>query len=205
MNALQTHRLIRQVHLWIGAWGAVAAILFGFTGFVQNHRAVLKLPQGESAEVSVIQLPVPEDVRSTPALMMVWLRDLQHVSVDNIRVQPGRPVEFNGQWIRQPARWTFTGGNARNVIQAEYSEGAESLTLRTTQQSPLAVMTRLHKGVGGGMPWTLLVDSFALAMMALGISGLLLWARGRGVRQVIFSVVGVAVAVIVIIGGSAVV
>jgi hypothetical protein len=27
----RAHRLIRQVHLWIGAWGALAAIVFGFS------------------------------------------------------------------------------------------------------------------------------------------------------------------------------
>src|SRR5258708_8519630 len=32
---LTSFRLIRQLHLWIGAWGAVPAILFGITAFVQ--------------------------------------------------------------------------------------------------------------------------------------------------------------------------
>ncbi len=199
-----THRLIRQLHLWIGAWGAIAAILFGFTGFVQNHRALLKLPQGESTELSKIELPVPESARATPEVMRAWLRDEQHIDIDNQRVQPGQLVELNGQKIRPPARWTFSGGNARTTIQAEYNEGNASLSLRTTQQSALATMLRLHKGVGGGIAWILLTDSFALAMIALGISGLLLWARGRSARQMAFSAVGVAVVVILIVGGMAV-
>ncbi len=201
---LRTHRLIRQLHLWIGAWGAIAAILFGFTGFVQNHRAMLKLPQGDSVEVANIELPVPETVRETPEALRAWLRDVQHVDIDNQRVQPGRPVEFNGQKIRQPARWTFMGGNARKVTQAEYTAGAATLTLRTTLQSPLAVMSRLHKGVGGGIAWVLLGDSFALALVALGISGLLLWARGRGVRQMILSGVGASLLVLLLIGAGAI-
>ncbi len=205
MPRLRTFRLIRQLHLWIGAWGAIAAILFGFTGFVQNHRAVWKLPQGESTEVSSVELTVPEAARETPEQLRAWLRVEQHVVFDNQRVQPGRPVEFNGQKIRQPARWTFMGGNARTVIQAEYGVGANTLTLRTTEQSPLAVLTRLHKGVGGGIAWILLVDSFAVSMMALGISGLVLWARGRSAKQMIFSIVGAAVAVVIAIGASAVI
>jgi hypothetical protein len=44
-----------------------------------------------------------------------------------------------------------------------YSEGENSITVRTSVQSPLAVMSRLHKGVGGGLSWILLTDSFALA------------------------------------------
>jgi hypothetical protein len=87
----------------------------------------------------------------------------------------------------------------------EYVEGAPALTVRTIVQSPLAVLARLHKGVGGGVAWILLGDSFALAMIALGITGLILWSRGRSTRQMIFSIVGVAVVVLLVIGGSAIV
>ncbi len=198
-------RLVRRLHLWIGAWGAIAAILFGFSGFVQNHRGVLKLPQGDSTEIGKLELPVPDAARQIPADLRAWLRDVQHLPIDAERVQPGRPVKFNGQDIPQPAHWNFSGGNARVSVQAEYSEGAPAITVRTTSQSALAVLGRLHKGVGGGVAWILLSDSFALAMIALGISGLLLWARGRRPRQLVFSIVGAAVLLLVLVGGGAVV
>jgi len=201
----RTHRIVRQLHLWIGAWGAIAAILFGTSGFVMNHRAVLKIPQGSSSDLSKIELPVPEGVRSTPEAMRAWLHDTQKLDIDNVRVMRGQPVEFNGQKIKPPARWMFSGGNARVSTQAEYSEGNASMTLSTTEQSPLAVLTRLHKGVGGGIAWILLTDTFALAMVALGISGILLWARGRSAKQMAFSVVGAAMLVLLLIGGAAVV
>jgi len=201
----RTHRIVRQLHLWIGAWGAIAAILFGSSGFIMNHRAVLKLPQGSSSDLSKVELPVPEGVRSTPEAMRTWLRDTQKLDIDNVRVMRAQPVEFNGQKIKPPARWMFSGGNARVSTQAEYSEGNASITVSTTEQSPLAVLTRLHKGVGGGLAWILLTDTFALAMVALGISGILLWARGRNVKQMVFSILGVAVAVLLLIGGAAVV
>jgi len=201
----RTHRIVRQLHLWIGAWGAIAAILFGSSGFIMNHRAVLKLPQGSSSDLSKVELPVPEGVRSTPEAMRSWLRDMQKLDIDNVRVMRAQPVEFNGQKIKPPARWMFSGGNARVSTQAEYSEGNASITVSTTEQSPLAVLTRLHKGVGGGLAWILLTDTFALAMVALGISGILLWARGRSAKQMAFSVVGAAALVLLLIGGAAVV
>jgi hypothetical protein len=200
----KSHRVIRQLHLWIGAWGALAAILFGVTGFVQNHRALLKLPQGDATEVATVELPVPDAARATPDTMRAWLTGVQHVDVDNQRVQRSAPMQFNGQTIDPPARWTFTGGNARVVMQIEYREGDAALTLRTTRQSPLATLLRLHKGVGGGIAWILLTDSFALAMIALGLSGLILWARGRNARQMVLSTVGAALVVILLAGAAVV-
>jgi uncharacterized protein len=210
LRGLRMHRLMRQLHLWIGAWGAIAAILFGITGFMQNHRGVMTLPQGDSTEVSRVELAVPESARASRDALRAWLRDEQHLIVENQRAPPGRGGESRGggggsQRAPQQARWNFTGGNARVVTQVEYVEGAPSATVRTNVQSPLAVLERLHKGVGGGVAWILLGDSFALAMIALGISGLILWSRGRSLRQMIFSIVGVALVVLLAIGGSAII
>jgi hypothetical protein len=220
---------MRQLHLWIGAWGAIAAILFGVSGFMQNHRAVWRLPQGDSTEVSKIELAVPESARASREALRAWLRDERHINVENQRVPPGRGdearssesqggesrrgdrragdprgSETSSPRVAQQVQWNFTGGSARVVTQVEYVGGAPTATVRTNVQSPLAVLERLHKGVGGGVAWILLGDSFALAMIALGISGLVLWSRGRSLRQMIFSIVGVALLVLLVIGGSAI-
>lgn len=230
---LRTHRLIRQLHLWIGAWGAIAAILFGISGFMQNHRGMMKLPQGESTEISSVELEVPEPARVSREAMLAWLRDVQHLDVASQRPPPSRGEggakqgegggrragagaggdgrgavgdgRRAGESNRASGRWMFNGGNARIVTQVEYNEGAPTATVRNSQNSPLAILSRLHKGVGGGAAWILLTDSFAVAMVALGISGLILWARGRDARQMVFSIVGVAVVVLLVIGGSAVI
>jgi hypothetical protein len=209
LRGVRMHRFIRQLHLWIGAWGAIAAILFGISGFMQNHRAVMKLSQGDSTEVSRVELAVPESARVSRGTMRAWLRDERHIEVENQRAPPGRGGESgggapDGQRCRQSGRWMFVGGNARAVTQVEFVEGSTSLTVRKTEQSPLAILERLHKGVGGGIAWILLGDSFALALVALGMSGLILWSRGRSTRQMVFSAVGAAVIVLLVIGGSAI-
>jgi uncharacterized protein len=137
-----------------------------------------------------------------------WLRDTQHLDLESQRGPQGRPPgdtarvgDANG---RRPARWALSAGNARKTTQAEYTPGAETLTLRTTVQSPLAILSRLHKGVGGGISWILLSDSFAVGMVALGLSGLVMWSRGRSVRQMIFSIVGAALVVTALIVASAI-
>jgi len=213
---LKTHRLVRQLHLWIGAWGAIAAILFGISGFMQNHRGIMKLPQGDTTEVSSVELEVPESARQSREEMRAWLHDVQHIDVEIQRARGGGP-STGGAGGRGgapvggpdpgggPKRWMFNGGNARILTQVEYVEGAPTATVHKSENSPLAILNRLHKGVGGGIPWILLTDSFAVAMVLLGISGIILWARGRTVAQMVFSIVGVAVVVLLAIGGSAIV
>jgi uncharacterized protein len=205
MKRGRTYRLIRQLHLWIGAWGAIAAILFGASGFVQNHRATLKLPQGESTELSKVDLDVPETARGAPEALRDWLRDDQHIPIDSFRAQPGGPAEMGGQRMKQAGRWMFNGGNARISWSAEYVPGNATVQVRNTEQSFLATLIRLHKGVGGGLAWQLLVDTFALSMVLLGITGIVMWARGRSAKQMAFSVFAAALLVVVVIGATAVV
>ena len=208
---------MRQLHLWIGAWGAIAAILFGISGFMQNHRGIMKLPQGDTTEISNVEMEVPESARQTREEMRAWLHDVQHIDVEIQRARGGGPSAGGrrggdgGPGGGGPGgggggtRWIFNGGNARILTQVEYTEGASTVTVRKSENSPLAILSRLHKGVGGGIPWILLTDSFAVAMVLLGISGIILWARGRTVAQLAFSIVGVAVVVLLAIGASAIV
>jgi len=198
---VKTHRLVRQLHLWIGAWGAIAAILFGVSGFMQNHRGIMKLPQGDTTEISSVELEVPESARASREAMRTWLHDTHQVDVE-IQRQRGGEGGFGGNSSK---RWIFNGGNARMLTQVEYTEGASTVTIRKSENSPLAILERLHKGVGGGAAWILLTDSFAIAMVLLGISGIILWARGRTPVQMAFSILGVAVVVLLVIGGSAVI
>jgi hypothetical protein len=190
LRRMRAHRLIRKLHLWIGAWGAIAAVLFGITGFLQNHRGVMKLPQGDSSEVARVELPVPEEARASPEALRQWLHDTQHLDFGSQRGPQGR--------------WTLSAGNARKTTQAEYTPGADTLTLRTTLQSPLAILTRLHKGVGGSIAWILLSDSFAVGLVALGFSGLVMWSRGRTPPQMIFSIVGAALLITALLAASAI-
>ena len=199
------HRIMRQLHLWIGAWGAIAAILFGATGFVQNHRAMMELPQGESTELSKVELEVPDAARATPEALRDWLRDVQHVPIDTVRSQPGGSAELGGQRMKQAGRWMFNGGNARMQWTAEYVPGNTTVQVRNTEQGLLATLLRLHKGVGGSVAWILLTDTFALSMVMLGITGIVMWGRGRNAKEMLFSVFTAALIVVVVVGVSAVV
>jgi hypothetical protein len=201
----RAQRMVRQLHLWIGAWGAIAAILFGATGFVQNHRGAMKLPQGETTELSKVELEVPDAVRATPEALRDWLRDDQHIPIDIVRSQPGGAAELGGQRMKQAGRWIFNGGNARIQWTAEYVPGNTTVQVRNTEQGLLATLLRLHKGVGGGVARILLTDTFALSMVMLGITGIVMWAKGRNAKEMVFSIFTAALIVVVVVGVSAVI
>lgn len=189
-----TYRWIRQAHLWVGAWGALAAVLYGFTGLVMNHRmGDGKWPQGDSDDAGMRTLSIPAEVRTSPEALSLWLRDTQHLDAQVIR-KP-RPDEKS----EGPTRWTLSGGTAANSWALQYAAGSDRAELKMTRHSMLAAFNRLHKTVGGGIGWVILADSFAICMLLLGLSGLWMWARGRGTRQVVLSVLAASVAAMLVV------
>ena len=186
-----TYRWIRQFHLWIGAWGALAAILYGLTGLVMNHRfGDGAWPQGDSSELGKTTLPIPAEARATPEQLSLWLREHQQLDAQVIR--KGGPGGARGSDAKQPAKWTLSGGSASHSWSLDYAPGSDSAELKRNRHSPLAAFNRLHKGVGGGGWWILLADSFAIGMILLGLSGIWMWARGRNAKQMVLSVMGLS-------------
>ena len=84
-----TYRWIRQLHLWIGAWGALAAMVYGFSGLVLNHRfGDGAWPQGESEERARVTLQVPTEAQASAEALSLWLRDTQGLDAQVIRKGP---------------------------------------------------------------------------------------------------------------------
>jgi len=183
------YRLFRQVHLWLGAWGALAAVLYGFTGLVMNHRFAWNLPQGQSVPAEPVRVGVPAEARASTAALAAWLQREHGLVALVQRVQPPRDkVPVGTGHGAQPEKWTLSGGSARDAWNVEYTAGDASVEVKRTAHGWLSAFNRLHKTQGGGLAWIALGDSFALAMIFLGLSGLVLWARGRSPRQMALSV-----------------
>ena len=194
-----THRWIRQLHLWIGAWGALAAVLYGFTGLVMNHRSGdHPWPQGDSIDSGRVLLQVPAQARISAEALSLWLQQRQKLDVQAIR--KGAP---RGTPKDAPQQWNLSGGTARDSWSVQYVPGAAVVEVEHHRQTWLAAFNRLHKAVGGGLAWTLLADSFAIGMLLLGLSGLWMWARGRNARQMIVSVLGVSLVLVLAVLGPA--
>src|SRR5690348_16321196 len=58
---------------------------------MQNHRGIMKLPQGDTTEISSVELEVPESARASREAMRTWLRDTQHLDVEIQRPRGGGP------------------------------------------------------------------------------------------------------------------
>jgi len=194
-----TYRWIRQIHLWIGAWGALAAIIYGFTGLVMNHRfGDSAWGQGDSEETGRLVLQIPTVARTSPEELSLWLRQTQALDAQVIR--KGSPGAKDG---KQPPKWNLSGGTASESWALEYTPGKDSAELKRSSHTLLAAINRLHKGVGGGWAWSLLADSFAIGMLLLGLSGIWMWARGRTPKQMVASVLGLSLVVLAFVLGSA--
>lgn len=199
-----TYRWVRQVHLWIGAWGALATIIYGFTGLVMNHRfGDGAWPQGDSQEAGRTTLQVPAQVRATPEELSLWLRQTQGLDAQVIRKGPPGGGSRAGQDAKPAPKWSLSGGTASNSWSLEYTPGQDKAELKRSSHTSLAALNRLHKGVGGGWAWLLLADSFAIGMLLLGLSGIWMWIRGRTPKQMVASVMGLSVLVLVIVLGPA--
>jgi len=199
----RSHRVVRQIHLWIGAWGALAAVIYGFSGLVMNHRfGDSAWPQGDSEELGREQLATPAEGGQRPEQLCRWRREGQGLDSQQIRKGPpgggggGRPGGDRPGGDAKP-KWSFSGGTASEAWSVEYSPGADAGELKRNAHSPLAAVNRLHKGVGGGWTWILLADSFAIGMLLLGISGLWMWVRGRSLRDMVLSVFALSTLVLV--------
>lgn len=174
---------LRRTHAWFGLWGATLGLLFGFTGILMNHRDILKIPIGRM-EPKEIQMALPEPKPADPKAMAVWLS--QALSVDTsrakIRREPAKTVTWNDQTVQQPGLWQLNLRNPKHMLSAEYWEGNAFVTVKQSDANLLQTLNNLHKGVGMGMGWVLLVDTLAGGMILLSLTGTLLWTRLHGNR-----------------------
>ncbi|WP_244826682.1 PepSY-associated TM helix domain-containing protein [Caballeronia sp. TF1N1] len=170
---------LRKVHGWIGLWGALLGLLFGTTGFLLNHRAPpLRISTGEP-QVSQMQMPLPAEGFKSPRDMGTWLK--KELKIDGqlgrTRREPAHPVGWGDKSTMQPEQWSVALATPGGNVQAEYWVGNNFVSVKRTENTFLAMMTNLHKGVGLSVGWVLLIDTFAGSIILLSLTGVLLWTE----------------------------
>ncbi|MBI1906784.1 MAG: PepSY-associated TM helix domain-containing protein [Rhodocyclales bacterium] len=179
-------RWLRKIHLWVGLWGAALGLLFGATGILLNHRAILKIPIDKTVQTSAV-LPVPGDAserfRSIDD-MTAWLQAELKFEGMQVRgkAEPARTVTWADREVRQPARWVFNIDSPHRGVSAEYIVGNRYVKVDTRDATPIGTLTRLHMAVGVNAFWVLLSDTIAGGLIVLCLTGLLLWSRMHKLR-----------------------
>lgn len=173
---------LRRTHAWLGLWGAVMGLLFGFTGILLNHRTVLKIPAGHIEE-STVQIPAPAGTLNDPKDLGKWLqKQLATDKKARTRSEPAKPVMWGDQSVVQPERWSANINTPDLGVQAEYWVGNNFISVKRSEHDLLSMFKQLHKGSGTNIAWILLTDTLGGALIVLSLTGILLWSRLHGTR-----------------------
>jgi uncharacterized protein len=177
---------LRNTHLYVGLWGAALGLLFGATGILMNHRAIMKIPL-EKAVQKTAQLPLPEDGFASPQEMATWLQKefpLTPAEKPLVRSQPAKKVIWNDREVTQPERWSVNLMQPGRGVSAEYFVGNRFVKLEHMDATPIGTLMRLHKSEGVNAFWVLLSDTIASSLILLSLTGLLLWTQLHTVRTI---------------------
>jgi uncharacterized protein len=177
---------LRKIHLYVGLWGAVLGMLFGVTGILLNHRAILKIPVEKTVQRTA-QLALGGKTFSSPEEMAAWLKaELQFSAAPTVQVkrQPAQEVIWADRPIMQPERWTVALHSPQRAVTAEYFVGNRLVKLDHLDATPIGTLTRLHMSVGVSAFWVLLADTIAGSLILLSLTGLLLWTQLHTIRSI---------------------
>lgn len=192
-------RWLRRVHGWLGLWGAVLGLLFGATGFLLNHRVVMKIPALQM-EQSQFQMLLPANGLANAQSFALWMQQQLKLQQPAYKVhdEPARPIAWGNGKLMQPAQWKAEFHTPQRSWSAEYWVGNQFVSIKQQDINALGFLMRMHKGVGMNAGWVLLVDSLAGAMLVLSITGVLLWSRMRGSRLALVGLIGTSLGLTVL-------
>jgi hypothetical protein len=175
-------RLLRKLHAWIGLSGAAFGILFGLTGFLMNHRSLMKIEAGQIQERRVtVELA---EAPANPEALARILGDRFGVAPARVQgsIKAARPGRVGNVAVTTAPQWTVTFRGHAHFGSATYTPGNPTVDLELRDASLLSALQRLHRSDGGQAGWILLTDAFAFALLFLALSGTLLWTRLAGPR-----------------------
>lgn len=174
---------LRRLHAWIGLGGSAFGLLFGLTGFLMNHRSVLKIEAGTINETRLaVELAEPLPANPEALGRLLALRFGVPESRVKARLQAPRNGRLGSAPVRAAEQWIVQFQGHRRFAQAAYVPGNRTVEVEQRDASPLQLLKRLHKNDGGSLAWTLLTDAVAGGLVFMTLSGMLLWTRLDGTR-----------------------
>ncbi|HJV24947.1 MAG TPA: PepSY-associated TM helix domain-containing protein [Aromatoleum sp.] len=178
-----SQKWLRRIHAWFGLGVSAMLLLFAVTGFLLNHRAVMKIPALDRKEVT--QLMPVEATPTDPLALAAALAPGLGLDAATLKpkIDPARAVAWSEAQIVQPERWTLRADMPSESVHIEYWKGSRQAEVKRTQPNLWLYLARLHMSTGAGPGWVLLADAAALGLAFLGLSGFWLWGRLHGSRR----------------------
>ena len=103
----------------------------------------------------------------------------------------------------QPERWLIAFATPKATVNAEYWVGNLSVSIKRMDPKLLAKLNRLHMATGASAAWILLTDTLAGALIALSLTGMLLWTKLHGSRLLALGIGGTSLGLLLLLGISA--
>jgi len=99
-----------------------------------------------------------------------------------------------GRDVQQAPVWKQTLSGPNGALTVEYTPGANTVKATRAEQNLAGLIKNMHKGSGMSWPWVLFIDTMAGALVAMALTGALLWSRLHGPRLAALGIVLASIA-----------
>ncbi len=217
-NRTDVIQWLKRIHAWTGFWGALAFLLIGTSGLLLNHRSVLKIDTCAPREVMEANIAVDPALIKSPEDLGEWAQAQFGTALEPRapRVEGGPPrggqsggspssdrpvgqggaqppnerVQLMGRDIQEAVVWKQAFNGVNGALTVEYTPGSAAVKATKSEQNVWGVLKNMHKGSGMNWIWVLFIDTMAGGLIAMALTGALLWSRLHGPRLAALGIVG---------------
>ncbi|MFT3722814.1 MAG: PepSY-associated TM helix domain-containing protein [Hyphomonadaceae bacterium] len=199
-NRTEVIQWLKRIHAWTGFWGALAFLLIGTSGMLLNHRATLKIDTGAPREVMEANVAVDPALIRSPEDLGKWAQAQFGTSLEPRAPRAeggsgGDRVRMMGADVKEAVVWKQAFNGTNGVLTVEYTPGSAAVKASKTEQNLWGLLKNMHKGSGMSWIWVLFIDTMAGGLVAMALTGALLWSRLHGPR---LAAVGIVTASLVL-------
>lgn len=193
-------RWLKRFHAWFGVCGAIAGIIFAWSGFMLNHRTDFRIGADIVTTESTLPAPDSRDFANAEAFGAYVKNQLNlfgeprapgmgggrgGMSAGRIAVPGGPPVEmptgFQAQFVA-----------ASDQVAASYTVGDDAVEVVRQDRPTIRALNRMHLGQAPNIGWQIVIDAYSGALIFLCLSGILIWSRLDGSRLVGLSLISLS-------------
>ena len=191
-NRTDVIQWLKRIHAWTGFWGALAFLLIGTSGLLLNHRSTLKIDTGAPHEVSEASIAVDPALIKSPEDLGKWAQVQFGTALEPRAPRAeggGGRAQMMGRDIQEAVVWKQSLNGVNGTLNVEYTPGSASVKASKSEQNVWGVLKNMHKGSGMNWIWVLFIDTMAGGLIAMALTGALLWSRLHGPRLAAIGIV----------------